>query len=94
MNLDNESTTSALKKLHKLQMKELKQKHTVERNQLKSALAKWENGVSHQHLLGDSCCVFLLISYLFGKEIFLSLVMLCMLFITFITFERPPCMLC
>ena len=53
INLDNESTTSALKKLHKLQMKELKQNHTVERNQLKSALAKWENGVSH-HII--ACC--------------------------------------
>ena len=47
MNLDNESTTSALKKRHKLKMKDLKLKLTAERNQLKSALAKCENGVSH-----------------------------------------------
>ena len=46
MNLDNESTISALKKLHKLQMKDWKLQHTLEKNRLKSALAKWENGVS------------------------------------------------
>ena len=47
MNLDNESKMSALKTLHKLNLKDLKSKHAEERNQLKSALAKWEKGVSH-----------------------------------------------
>jgi hypothetical protein len=69
IHLDIESTTSALKKLHKLKMKDLKLKHITERNRLKSALAMWENGVSKEsHMLDYGCCFVDEGSYLRGEK--------------------------
>ena len=62
--LDGESRVAALKTLHKLKMTELKAKHTAEKKRLKSALTKWENGVSHsQHQLWDCLSEWLAVLY-------------------------------
>jgi hypothetical protein len=47
MKLEVERRVSAFKSLHKLKMIELRAKHKAEIKELKSELAKWENGVSH-----------------------------------------------
>ena len=49
--LDHANTLSALKKEHMLKMTELKAQHTAERRELRSELAKWENGVSLLHIM-------------------------------------------
>ena len=69
--LDNETRVSALKKQHKLKMMNLKAVHTKERNRLKSALRKWENGVSH--IMTSSLLEFLNDGYILFQCFFLCI---------------------